>query len=191
MSAFTDIIYTIGIENLRYILPFLLVFTLVFSVLEKTKILGEGKKQFNVVVSLVLATAFVVPSITGQYAYQNDPVRILNDALPGVSLVAVAILMVLLTVGVFGKTIDVSKNNVGGVFLFISIAAVATIFGIAAGWFRDVPYWLSFLTNTYNQTLIVSLLVMGGLIYFIVRDPNQQVEEEPGFFDKLRDLTED
>ena len=36
------------------ILPFLLVFTLVFAILDKTKILGDGKRQINAIVGLVI-----------------------------------------------------------------------------------------------------------------------------------------
>jgi amino acid transporter len=42
-----------------YILPFLLIFALVFGVLEKTKLLGEGKKQVNAIISFVMAMIFV------------------------------------------------------------------------------------------------------------------------------------
>ena len=34
-------------------LPFLLIFTIMFAVLQKTRILGEEKRQINMVVSLV------------------------------------------------------------------------------------------------------------------------------------------
>lgn len=42
-----------------YILPFLLIFALVFGVLEKTKLLGDGKKQLNAIISFVMAMTFV------------------------------------------------------------------------------------------------------------------------------------
>lgn len=43
----------------RFILPFLLVFTLSFAILEKTKLLGEGKKQINAIISFVISLIFV------------------------------------------------------------------------------------------------------------------------------------
>ena len=36
----------------RFAWPFLLVFFIVFAILEKTKLLGEGKKQVNALVAL-------------------------------------------------------------------------------------------------------------------------------------------
>ena len=39
--------------------PFLLVFTLVFAVLDKTKLLGEGRRQINSIISLVIALVLI------------------------------------------------------------------------------------------------------------------------------------
>jgi len=38
----------------QQILPFLLVFTLIFAILDKTQILGEGKRQINAIIGLVI-----------------------------------------------------------------------------------------------------------------------------------------
>jgi hypothetical protein len=41
------------------ILPFVLIFTLVFAILEKTKVFGEGKQQINAIIGAVVALIFV------------------------------------------------------------------------------------------------------------------------------------
>ncbi len=41
------------------ILPFLLVFTLVFAILDKSKLLGEGKRQINAITSLVIGLILI------------------------------------------------------------------------------------------------------------------------------------
>ena len=43
----------------NYILPFLLVFAIVFGILEKTKLLGDSQKQLNAIISAVIASIFV------------------------------------------------------------------------------------------------------------------------------------
>ena len=43
----------------EFILPFLLVFAISFALLEKTQILGEGKKTINAIVSFVIGVVFV------------------------------------------------------------------------------------------------------------------------------------
>lgn len=42
-----------------YILPFLLMFAIIFGVLEKTKLLGDGRKQLNAIIAFVMAMIFV------------------------------------------------------------------------------------------------------------------------------------
>ena len=42
------------------LLPFLLIFSIIFAILEKTKILGESKTNINVVVSVVIGLLLIV-----------------------------------------------------------------------------------------------------------------------------------
>jgi len=44
---------------IEIILPFLLVFTIVFAILDKTKLLGEGKRQINAITSLVIGLILI------------------------------------------------------------------------------------------------------------------------------------
>jgi len=48
----------------RFGFPFLLVFFVVFAILEKTKILGDGKKQINALVSFIIGLLFVSVTYT-------------------------------------------------------------------------------------------------------------------------------
>lgn len=41
------------------ILPFILIFTLIFAILEKSKLLGEGKQQVNAIIGFVIAGLLV------------------------------------------------------------------------------------------------------------------------------------
>jgi hypothetical protein len=43
----------------EFILPFLLIFVIVFAILEKTKIFGEDKKQLDAIVAFVIGLIFV------------------------------------------------------------------------------------------------------------------------------------
>lgn len=44
---------------LNYIFPFALIFTLVFAILQKTKLLGDGKKQIDAIVGLVIGLILI------------------------------------------------------------------------------------------------------------------------------------
>ncbi len=78
----------------RFALPFLLVFFIVFAILEKTKVLGEGKKQINALV------AFVVGLITISIAY---PVNVISNL---ILFLTVAIVVVFVTLLLWGFMIS-------------------------------------------------------------------------------------
>ena len=44
---------------IEIVLPFLLVFTLIFAILDRGKIFGEGKKQINAIIAFVVGLIFV------------------------------------------------------------------------------------------------------------------------------------
>ena len=44
---------------LDYILPFVLVFTLIFAILQKTQLLGDGKKQVDAIVGMVIGLILI------------------------------------------------------------------------------------------------------------------------------------
>lgn len=154
------------------LLPFILIFTIIFAVLQKTKIIGEGKKQFNTVVALILSLMVVVPHITGRYPPGQDIVVIINTALPQVSLLVVVILAALLLIGVFAPGVMFGGTSFGAFLALLSMGAIAYIFGNAAGWWRNAGV-LSFLNDPDTQAVLVIVLVFGLIIWFITRDSGE------------------
>ena len=182
----------ISLQNsgfLQVMLPFLLVFTLIFAILQKSKILGtddanKPRKNYNIIIAFVMGMGFVVPSITGNYpaGMDPDPVQIVNTALPQVSVLVIAIVMVLILLGIFGTEIDTTKNA-GGIIGILAIGSIFVIFGVAAGWFgTNLPYWLSFLYDPQFQALVVAILVFGLVIYFITKEDDSGKGKTDGGF---------
>lgn len=177
---------------LEVILPFLLIFTIIFAVLQKSKILDTGNegmmKKYNIVVAIVMAFAVIIPHVTGAYQGFRSPVDVINNALPAISVVIIAIIMFLLLLGVFGKRFDIGENGgVSGFVTFTAIGTVLTIFAISAGWFdRGLPDYLQFIrVDPTLQALIVVILVFGLLIKFITSEPSK--DKDDGFGKKLAD----
>ena len=85
------------------LLPFLLVFAVIFAVLQKIELFGKDNKGKKVdgVVSLIMA-AFLVS--------QTELVTILQGFLPRISMAIVVLLMLLLVVGVFTRNSDWQKG---------------------------------------------------------------------------------
>ncbi len=107
------------------VLPFLLVFTIVFAILEKTMILGhinnQPKKNLNSMVAFSIAL-FVVAA--------SNVVAVLQESLPLITLVLVAILSFMLLMGSFMGTGEFSFKDYTYtkyflvLFLLISISLI-------------------------------------------------------------------
>ncbi len=185
MANFQDMIFTL--ENMglsSVLLPFLLVFTIVFATLRQSKILGDEKK-FHLIIAMVMAFAVVIPHVLGRYPPGRDIVVMINSALPQVSIVLVAILMVLIMLGMFAPDIDILGSNLGGWAVILSIGAVFVIFGNAAGWFQ-LPGWLNFMRDTATRSLIIIILIFGIIIAFITSEPSKG--KDGGFGKAIREL---
>ncbi len=156
------------------LLPFILIFTILFAILQKTKIIGEGKRQFNTIVALVLSLMVVIPHVTGRYPPGQDVVVIINQALPQLSLVVVAILAALLLIGVFAPGVMFGGTSFGAFLALVMIGIVIFIFGNAAGFWQNTGF-LSFLNDPDTQAVIVIVLVFAIIIWFITRDTDTRV----------------
>jgi hypothetical protein len=74
----------------QVVIPFILVFTLFFAILEKSKILGEKKHQLNSIISLSMGLIIVGVGVTRD---------MINDIIPVVAVVAIIIFVFMLLVG--------------------------------------------------------------------------------------------
>ncbi len=114
---FGDIITTLEeVGVFDYVLPFLLVFSIFFAILEKTQILGQGKTNINVVVSTVAALLLLV---------QRGIVETINLFIPRVSLIMIVILMGLLIIAmVSGKQFAGLSGWVFSIMVVLIIIAI-------------------------------------------------------------------
>ncbi len=148
------------------VLPFLLVFALVFAILEKTRILGtEGagekaipKRNLNTLV------AFVIGMIT---IATNKIVNAINTALPNVVLVIVAFVAFLLMIGIFFGTGEMNfaqqhKKFAMGfivVSLIILVIIVLDSITLASGqsW---LDYLIEYIGNNASGPVVMSILFL-------------------------------
>lgn len=147
-ALFTEIIW-----------PFLLVFVLIFAILDRTKILGEGKRQINAIISLVIALIFV------SFA---KAVGIVVNLMPFLAVMLVIILVFYLILGfVFneanGLSIPKGMKIAGGIVMLIAvIIAVLVVTG----------YWTKFLglftSGDSVTSTIVMLVVIGGALAIVL-----------------------
>ena len=157
------------------LLPFLLIFVIVYAVLQKTRILGETKKNLNVVVAVIVGLLVVIPHVTGRFPANADPVEIINEALPQVSIVLVAIIFLLLMIGVFGQDYVFLGVTMPGWITLVSLIIIVLIFGGAAGWWDSgFGTTLENFFGTEGVAIFIMLLVFGIIIAWITSDSKER-----------------
>ena len=155
------------------IIPFILIFTVIFAVLQKVKIFGPTEsKKYNVIISLSIAILSIIPHSTGLYQ-EFDVVQIINTSLPQLALIIIGIVALMVLLGlVSGETPDSNSVILGFAGLF------GVVLLIAVFWHALFPYqtpsWFSFLDNPNLQALIIILVVFGLIVYFVTKDPGQE-----------------
>ncbi len=150
------------------LLPFLLIFTIIFAILQKTAILGNEKKNMNTALALIFALIVVIPHITGNFPAGFDPVVVINSALPAVSLVVVAVICLMIMIGVFAHDKIFLGVTMPGWIAFVSILLLIIIFGSAAGWWvSGFDIWLDRVFGSDALAVFIMLVVFGVIIAFV------------------------
>ena len=176
-----DFLQRLGIYDV--VLPFLLVFTIVFAVLEKTRLLGvdkiDGKewtkKNLNAIVAFVISF-LVIASTT--------IVRAINEALANVVLLLILVLSFLMLVGVlFGTTEVTLKEHPSWTkfFMVVVFIAIVAIFLQAFGILRLV---VGFIILNYDLEWVATLLLIIVVIIFMVYVTRDSHGGESGSGDK-------
>lgn len=150
------------------VLPFILIFAVIFVTLQRVSIFGVGKKNVNMLVALVISLLVIIPHVMGTYPPGQDVVNIINGALPNVSLVIVLIVAALILVGLFVPNFA-AGGGLGGFLALIGVGVVIYIFGLSAGWWQASGF-LGFLGNPDIQALIIIVLVFAIVIFLITAE---------------------
>ena len=146
------------------VLPLVLIFTIIFAVLQSTKILG-GKKNIDAVISLVFGL-FLIRS--------TKAIEVINAFLPNIALVVIVILMILLLIGVFLGEKTEWAHGFKGLAAIIAIVLVLWIFG--------ETYWKSrfgipnIFDGLSSQTkgILVFIAILIVVIYFVTREGGEK-----------------
>lgn len=164
----------IGLFNV--VLPFILIFTLSFAILEKSGILKQ--RNFNAVISFILALLFI---------RNQTLVGLVNNFLPNVSMFLVVILMFLLLIGIFGGKSEWKgfTLGIGAIvsFIFIIWSLFATNF-VKINW---LPDWIKYM-DEQTKTTILFIAVFVIVIWFVMREPKKEGQEGAG--KKFKDFVE-
>lgn len=145
----------------KFLLPFLLIFFIIFALLEKTKLLGE-KKQIHALVAFVIGLIFVGALY---------PVLVVSNLILFLTVTIVAVFVVLLIWGfIFGEAksiLEVKPIKWG----LIALTGVAFIIGIiwATGLMDNIQTFLSGGIGGTIFTNAIFLIVIAIALVFVIK----------------------
>lgn len=165
------------------VIPFALIFAVLFAILEKVQIFGTeaAAKKYNTIISIAIALLIVIPHVLSPSP--TDVVSVMNKFLPEFVFIALALLILLMLVGLLGG----SKEATSGA-LVIGIAAVIAVIYLALVILNAVTPTAglpAFLSDPNFQAIVIVILVLGLVIYYINRDETQPKFDLGAFFKKL------
>lgn len=141
------------------IFPFLLIFVLIFAILDRTKILGEDKRQINALVSLAIALIFLSFS---------RAVGVVKNLIPFVAVFAVIILVFLILYGFIasdkeGLKIPVGMKIAGGIVILIALVIAVLI--ATSSWNKFVELLTG---GSKITTSIIFIVIIGAAVAVIL-----------------------
>lgn len=157
------IISDLGIDTV--ILPFLLVFVIVFAVLQKTRIFGENpdktpKTNLDVLVSFVFAFAFI--------AYLRLVVAV-GHILPYTAVVLIMLVLIEMLLSALGLDLQSMKS---GWFKLILGIVILVIFGIGVGFLTSGS--LGSVKSFIFHPIVIGAVIFVLLAWFIVKDDKKE-----------------
>lgn len=172
-----DFFFAIGIYDV--VLPFLLVFTIMFAVLDKTKVLGvdeyDGKKyprrNLNAMVAFVSGFLFIA---------STRLVSLINQAVANIVILVIFSVLFLVLIGVFYS--EKEEVFLGGwqrmVFVIIMFVGIVLIFLYAIPTDEGEPwlmwFWNDYLAERWDTKTVGSVILMIVIVvfmFYIVREP--------------------
>tara|TARA_Y100000310_G_scaffold342216_1_gene444371 strand:- start:1297 stop:1821 length:525 start_codon:yes stop_codon:yes gene_type:complete len=136
---------------IEVLLPFLLIFVVMFAILQKTEILGKEKRQIDAIVALVVGLIVVA------FGYA---VGFIINIIPILAITAVVILVFMMLYGMVHPQGGFTPNKwlKGGIGVIVGIVVVISVLVLTGAWEIVIDY--------YNQT--GSEVVVANIVFFVV-----------------------
>ncbi len=172
-SVFRGVITFMGkIGVYDVILPFLLVFTIMFAILEKTKVLGvekiDGrettKKNLNSIVAFVIS--FLVIAST-------KLVAVISEVMANIVLLLILAISFILLVGVFFGSKEFTLESYPGwtkFFMVLMFLGIVVIFLNALDWLKYIMALFIYWDAEWASSIILMIIVI-VFIWFITKEP--------------------
>lgn len=140
---------------------FILIFALIFGILQKSRIFGEEAKQVNALVSLAIALLV----LSAGYALD-----LISKLVPILAIGSVLILIFLIFISFFFekdyKPSEWLRNTAIGiafVAVVVTIMVLTGAFTIISGWFTSGSNWAS------NLSFIIIIVIVFSIVFFTTK----------------------
>jgi len=152
----TTITELLNFQNAEILMPLVLVFLIVFGVLNATKILG-GKKYIDSFIAIAIALL----TIRSDFVVSR-----INSFIPSIAIMILVALALMLLIGVFNP--GWGKAGLGIIFFIVALVV------ILASIQEEFADNFAFLFTNYSLQIMLLALLTGILIYFLTKKPKAQ-----------------
>ncbi|MFH1451554.1 MAG: hypothetical protein ABIF88_00065 [archaeon] len=138
------------------VLPFLLVFVVIFAILQKSKVLGEGKSQIDAMVALVIGLLLI-----GLPQPRDIIVNLMPWLAVGVAVILVFFILYGFVAGDLTKMppgLKITFGILAGLFTIGVVVYVTGFYNVIAGWFGGTT------SSSWWMNVLVVVLVIGAMI---------------------------
>jgi hypothetical protein len=147
---------------LDFILPFLLVFTLIFAILDKSKMLGEDKRQINALVSLVIAIIFITFPFAREIVVKLIPFLVVCIVILFVFMLIFGFITAKKEGDMLNKGLKIALGIIFGLAVIVAVLWITGAWERIYQWVKDEGYAENIILNVFM------LVVIGGAIAVVL-----------------------
>ncbi len=173
------------------LLPFALLFTIIYAVSNFVpQIKGKEGKKFRIVISAVLSLMAVIPHVTGSYPPGADVVEIINNSVPQIVMLIVAVFLTIVLISSTSHNKDTTFSRYVSWIRWIALIIVGAIFldnvnfGYGTGFLANFPI-LSWFADPDIQALLVIIIVFGLIIAYVTGDEEKKKMPSYGQLERM------
>jgi len=141
-----------------FILPFLLVFFVLFAILDRTKLFGEGRKQTNAMVSLIVSLLFISYSYATGVVVKLMPVMVVIAVVLLVFMILFSFALTPEKAFVMPKGLKIALGIIIGIVVIVAVLWATDYLSVLTGWNWSSEVW--------SNILIIAII--GGAIALVL-----------------------
>ncbi len=160
------------------LIPFILIFTIIYAISSR---IGLFKKNSSMLISLAIALLVVIPHVLNQYPPCWDVVLIINNALPKIAMVMIAIISFFLVLGVFGMSLNFLNRFISWIVIIIlGFVTYTFLTSRGQGCYNYEFKFLAGISSLPFSEYVIPILSFIVIVWFITKSPSKRSGLESG-----------